>query len=671
VTTISKAGPREYMGYVRVSQVKGRDSEENRDRFHSPDVQLDRIKQSIESAGGTYVDFKYDPNRSGYQNIIREGWNEAVAWVMEDPKRRGIVAYDTSRLSRSLWRLLGDIQHTMVPAGARVIVAGEGIDTATPNWVMALQMAGIMAEQFSIKMGERWQEVHERRIRRNQSPVGKVPYGYRRMPERIDPDTGTALPSLGIEPDPVTAPLLRRMYRMYIDGMGLRLICLTLNDEADTWEAMLADLTEGGGPCIMTAEDSPAVAVASTGPSSLRAPKGGPWSTTSLTRILRNPAAIGKFTFKGHSRKTPEGESVEPLPEPATSSDGPTPTLVPGVDDPSLIDGGWEAVLDVATWDQFRRAANKKAKVGKAGNRKDSSGWTLAGIARCGHCGGRLTVNYLPLAVEPGDYDVEVPVPKGHAKRRGMSENATWSLAESKVYKNKHSSAMCSTYRSQPGECKSGVFMLRSVLEYQVTMFLGTMQQQIGNAAVGKADEERDAARADAAQRAEQARGELQQLSDARVSLSLQKALGEINEAEHRAAKRRLDSMATAAQERLTLAEAGVDASEPLSEVWDQLATGGENMSAQAWNQVLRRVLERVEVDDEHLLFVPTVGKPVKWKRHTVSRGAQTRRNRQRKHVSPEQEAWEESVGPRVVRASDEVTARVLAHGRFKKTPDA
>lgn len=45
---------------ARVStEVKGREGE----RFHSPDMQLDRIKESVDRAGGTYVDFRYDPDK--------------------------------------------------------------------------------------------------------------------------------------------------------------------------------------------------------------------------------------------------------------------------------------------------------------------------------------------------------------------------------------------------------------------------------------------------------------------------------------------------------------------------------------------------------------------------------------------------------------------------------
>lgn len=541
MSTVSKDGPREYLGYVRVSQVKGRDSEENSGRFHSPDMQLDRIKESVARVGGTYVDYKYDPDKSGYQkNVVRAGWNEAVAWVMENPTQRGIVAYDTSRLSRNLWRLLGDIQHTIVPAGGRVVVAGEGIDTASPNWQMALQMAGIMAEQFSIKMGDRWDEVHRRRISNKQSPVGKVPYGYRRV-EGGD----------GIEPDPTTADVVRRMYRLYLDGNGLRGICQILNGD--------------GVP----------------------APRGGLWSTTSLARILRNPASAGRFVFKGVT-----------------------------------TDGGWQPLIDADTWARFERTQQANA-TSPVANRKRADGWVLAGIAKCASCGGNLTVNYLPVEFGEHDDAEEVPVPKALAAR---IKRKTWTLREDKEHRNSVSTAMCTTYRSKGKQACSGVFMLRMPLETQFTYYLLHLQDEIAKAVTGKAADKRDAARTDAQKRASLARTDLEAVADARVDLAEQKALRQVDEATYRAVLRRLDSKAVAAREALAVAEAGVDAAEPLSKVWDQIQSGGEGMSRAEWNTVLKRVVQRVEVSDDTLLFVPTVGDAVEWPRQSVARGRVKRR---------------------------------------------
>jgi DNA invertase Pin-like site-specific DNA recombinase len=545
VSTVSKPGPRDYMGYIRVSQVRGRDSEENRERFHSPDTQLDRIRESVERVEGTLVGYRYDPDKSGYQkDVVRDGWNESVAWVMESPTTRGIVAYDTSRLSRNLWKLLGDVQHTIVPAGGRVVVAGESIDTVQPNWQMQLQMAGMIAEQFSIKVGERWREVHQRRLRRKQSPVGKVPYGYR----RVEGGDG------GIEPDPETAPVLRRMYALYLDGNGLRGVCQILNGD--------------GVP----------------------APKGGQWSTTSLSRILRNPACVGRFVFEGAEHE-----------------------------------GGWEPVVDAETWEAFQRAQARRAAA-PTPSRARAEGWVLAGIAKCALCGRNMTVNYLPQEAEPEDLDVQVPVPSALAKRRGLTPGATWSRAEDKHEKNAVSTAMCTTYRSKGKQACPGVFVRRLALETQFTYFLATLQGEVASAATGRAARSRESARREAEARAAAARDALERASETRVNLGLLRAKRDLDEAEYRAALRVVEAEAAEAREALAEAEGQAEAAEPLGEVWDAVASGGEGMTRAEWRHVLKKVVTRVEVSDDALLFVPSVGEPVEWKRQGLPRGRAKRR---------------------------------------------
>jgi DNA invertase Pin-like site-specific DNA recombinase len=555
VASTSKDGPRDYYGYVRVSQVRGRDAEEKKDRFHSPDTQLDRIKDAVESVDGRFAGHEYDPDKSGYQqNVVREGWDKAVAWVMEDPKNRGIVAYDTSRLGRNLWKLLGDVQHTLVPAGARVIVAGEGIDTASLNWELQLQITGLIAEQFSRKMGERWDEVHARRIANKQHPLGKVPYGYRRLPEVINPATGKSMGSPGIEPDPENASVVRRMYRMYLDGQGLRSITQTLNDE--------------GVPSM----------------------KGNGWSTTTVGRLLSKRHYLGEFEFKGE-----------------------------------VVKGGWEPIIDQATWDDYSRLAAKKSHLP---NRSKTATWTLAGIAKCGLCGANMTVNYLPQVVEDGDETAMVKMPAALAARAGKPKGATWSRAEMKAHQNNVSVAMCTRYRSKgkgPDGCL-GVYMRRVALETQFTYYLTTLQEQVAAAATGKAAETREVERSAATAAASEARAELEKASDSRANLALLKADGDINEPEYRTALRRLEERVEQARSRLATAEAQADAAEPLTCVWEQLATAGEGMSTQAWNQVLKRAVGRVEVNDDTLLIVPTIGDPVEWERSSVAKGRKKRR---------------------------------------------
>jgi len=49
-------------------------------------------------------------------------------------------------------------------------------------------------------------------------------------------------------------------------------------------------------------------------------------------------------------------------------------------------------------------------------------------------------------------------------------------------------------------------------------------------------------------------------------------------------------------------------------------------MTQWVWNSRAVSADPEVEVSDETLLFVPTMGEPVEWGRHSLSRGSKTRR---------------------------------------------
>jgi hypothetical protein len=168
--------------------------------------------------------------------------------------------------------------------------------------------------------------------------------------------------------------------------------------------------------------------------------------------------------------------------------------------------------------------------------------------------------------------------------------------------------------------------MRRTALERQFSFFLATVLEDVGKAVVGKAGEALQSERAAALRRATEAREEVEGASEARTNLAVLKASGDLDEAEYREALRRVNARADDARERLGAAEATADAADPLTDVYEQLEKGGEGMTPQAWNLVLKRVVQRVEVSDESLLFVPTLGKPVEWKRENLPRGRDKRR---------------------------------------------
>jgi hypothetical protein len=54
--------------------------------------------------------------------------------------------------------------------------------------------------------------------------------------------------------------------------------------------------------------------------------------------------------------------------------------------------------------------------------------------------------------------------------------------------------------------------------------------------------------------------------------------------------------------------------------VYEQLITGGEGMSTSEWARVLAKVVERVELHPDRIVFVPRSGRRTTWKRR--SRGS-------------------------------------------------
>jgi DNA invertase Pin-like site-specific DNA recombinase len=332
---------REAMGYIRVSKTHGREGA----RFHSPEMQLDIVKRAVTDADGKFVGYRYDPDRSGYADVVREGWEECVDWIMESPRTRMIVAYDTSRLSRNLWKLLGDIQHKIVPAGGRVIVAGDGIDTDVDGWQDKMQMLGMFAERFSREIGKKWTGVLDRRADAKKHPTGKVPYGYRAVVGADGKPTGDLVP------EPETAAIMREMYRLYNGGSGLRQIANEFNERliaarAHNRAILDAELTHGF-PVGEAVPENPS-------------PGGSTWATSTIKRLLENGAAAGLLRFRGE-----------------------------------LTEAGWDPLISDVQWRAFQVEAKRRAKVP---NRTKAPRWPLAGIAVCALCGSRLTVTSLTSA---------------------------------------------------------------------------------------------------------------------------------------------------------------------------------------------------------------------------------------------------------------------------------
>lgn len=158
-----------------------------------------------------------------------------------------IVVWESSRLSRDM-KVLIELRDLCMERGVALSYSGQVVDVADPKFIID----GMMSEQEAWKARDRVQRAHRANLAAGK-PHGKLAYGYRIV---RDPATGK---SVGREPDPARAPLVREAARRVLDGQPLAAVARWL------------------------AERDPSVG----------------WHPDRVRRVLTNPTMAGHRTHKG------------------------------------------------------------------------------------------------------------------------------------------------------------------------------------------------------------------------------------------------------------------------------------------------------------------------------------------------------------------------------------
>jgi DNA invertase Pin-like site-specific DNA recombinase len=235
--------------YVRVS------TREQSDNGHGIEVQKEKIRQWARLHDVDHIRLFEDrgesggttdrPGLAGLLDVVGEGAIETV------------VVYKADRLSRSLRDLLTLLDERFEPNGVSFVSVSEQFDTSTASGRLFLQMLGSFSEFERNVITERTREGRKEKAKGGGHACGEVPYGYRKGPEGE------------IEPDPDTAPTVRRIFRLRDEGATLREIADTLNAK--------------GVPTK----------------------RGGQWHASTVSHILKNPK------YRGRLVHTFDGERVE------------------------------------------------------------------------------------------------------------------------------------------------------------------------------------------------------------------------------------------------------------------------------------------------------------------------------------------------------------------------
>ena len=313
----------------------------------SVDDELDRDNVSIENQKAIISDFvehKFpgaelvfyeDRDRSGYTFEQREGY-QAMRRELLAHRLDILVIKDFSRFSRRNSRGLVELED-LRDAGARIISIGDGIDFPNDDDWLKIQFQFLINEMPVTDTSKKVKSV----IRRRQEDgkwICAAPYGY------------IVNKKQQFEVVPVEADIVRRIYRMYIDGWGYKKIANSLTDE--------------GIPTPRMAERERKIA---EGEDYRRSVKSA-WSIATVQGILDNDFYIGTLRQGKYTRAKINGRDI----------------LRDEVEQ-IVIENHHQPIMDYRTFAAVRALREKRAKYNYRGVKINEN--VYSGFLECGDCG--------------------------------------------------------------------------------------------------------------------------------------------------------------------------------------------------------------------------------------------------------------------------------------------
>ena len=313
----------------------------------SVDDELDRDNVSIENQKAIIRDFvghKFpgaelvffeDRDRSGYTFEQREGY-QAMRRELMAHRLDILVVKDFSRFSRRNSRGLVELED-LRDAGVRIISIGDGIDFPNDDDWLKIQFQFLINEMPVTDTSKKVKSV----IRRRQEDgrwICAAPYGY------------IVNKKQQFEVVPVEADIVRRIYRMYIDGWGYKKIANSLTDE--------------GIPTPRMAERERKIA---EGEDYRRSVKSA-WSIATVQGILDNDFYIGTLRQGKYTRAKINGRDI----------------LRDEVEQ-IVIENHHQPIIDYRTFAAVRALREKRAKYNYRGVKINEN--VYSGFLECGDCG--------------------------------------------------------------------------------------------------------------------------------------------------------------------------------------------------------------------------------------------------------------------------------------------
>lgn len=264
-----------------------------------------------------------------------ELWERPQLAAMREAVRRGevaaVIAYAVDRLSREQAHLY-ILDDETERAGADLLFVTEEFEKTAVGKVIR-SVKSFAAELEREKIRERTMRGAEAKLRAGKlRGAGKPHYGYRWRDEK----------HTAYDIDETTAPIVRRIFRMALDGQSIRCIANTLTDEG------------------------------------IPTPTGkGAWSHATVRVILHHRAYIGEVTAHRFGTARVKGKSVK--------------VQRPESEHIALPQGVAPPLIDRDTFSRVQARLERNKAEAPRNNQHPEQFLLRGGFARCGYCGRALT----------------------------------------------------------------------------------------------------------------------------------------------------------------------------------------------------------------------------------------------------------------------------------------
>lgn len=233
---------------------------------------------------GEYVDEDYSglyDDRPGFDRLIGDAGKGLFQVVL---------AKSQSRFTRNMEHVEKYLHHVFPAMGIRFIGAVDGTDTSRKENKKARQIYGLVNEWYCEDLSENIRAVFRQKMKDGQFLGGFAPYGYEK-----DQKDGHQLIV-----DEEAARVVRRIYRLFLEGNSTRQICRILEQEK-----ILNPSAYKAGKGLSY--------VNAAAKMSGRSPYA--WSPTTVKRILSNETYTGKLIQGTCEKLSYKDKKVVPVPK--------------------------------------------------------------------------------------------------------------------------------------------------------------------------------------------------------------------------------------------------------------------------------------------------------------------------------------------------------------------